>query len=224
MKAFHPTAHVRSSDGRIVGMVLDNISDKNGPATVVTMPQFTNLVFEDKVQFFQGTPNGVVVEYTPEELKYLKSKRKTPLLGDDYFNSGVCFFEYDISCINQDVNGVYTAISAIMSMSVLGQVRTIFWLFRGRNYDKAEFNAMRKALSGANISQIASNIILVISNPDKLVEYFTSRQIPFGVCMHPHDNVDNIYYKAKMPGARPASKGDILLTSKKLMRTRLLPL
>lgn len=38
MKAFHPTAHVRSSDGSIVGMVLDSISDKNGPATVVTMP------------------------------------------------------------------------------------------------------------------------------------------------------------------------------------------
>lgn len=101
MKRYHPIGVAVNSKGVRTYYLLSDLEGtqlkRNNPSpratTVVDHAEFTNMVVDEEVQCFQGSPTGPIIKYTDEEVKSLTGKKGSTAMytGDDYWKNEVVF-------------------------------------------------------------------------------------------------------------------------------------
>ncbi len=208
MKSLHEIGHIVDNSGQICGMVLGEgiKSPKGVKAKIVNNIEFANLVGANKVQYFE-LENGVpIVRYTPEELRAVR-RSKCELYGDEYFANDIRFSSAAFSCNHQTI-----AVSAGALLESFGTLLMMTVFARVAPFKEEDMNILKKFMqksAPSSVNRVAENVYMVTGDPFSLLSFLSS-------CKHGYDinfdlmlNLNNINYKRRILGVRPASPDQI---------------
>lgn len=211
MKRYHEAACLVNPRNEICGFLLFEGDLMNIPLGTKCFPvskaEFTELVKNDKVQFFNYNERSGNVElsYTQEELKMIKKSRTLMIDNEhDYFRSDLAF---DASILYRK-NEYAVGISICAMKTIAGQNTMMTALYRPTGFNGREIMDLEKnydfIIPKKSISKV-QNLLTVSVDEGSLYNYITYlriNNIPYSINTSRALFFDNMIYKSKQPFAK----------------------
>lgn len=204
MKRYHPLGHIVSDGlekGKVCGMIInDGVRAPKGVlAEAVGLKEFSRLVSNNEMQYFQMKENEPIVCYTKEEIRYCKMNLKNTIYktNEEYYADDFCF---NMS----DVLGGRLSFSILGCKYCLNEMRVAAGVYRKTPITESEIQKCR-IFTKASIARGAENFYIYIFEP-KMFGYYLHNEVGIGnyginfdTAMH-----NNFFYEKKIIGFKNA--------------------